>query len=163
MEDAGQHDLVALLNKKEKISFDLAILYTIQLLDALSYIHRRKIAHLDVSPENVIVNNSSKKVVLIDFGLCRTAVESGKSFPARSGKKSYQAPEIMSQRFPENYDCRFSDIFSAGICAFLLICRYSPWRSARKHEDPRWSEFAKAGTFRVFPEYQKMLSCIFHY
>ena len=39
-----------------------------QIMTGLNFLHQRKICHLDVKPENIMVNTKSRKFRLIDFG-----------------------------------------------------------------------------------------------
>jgi serine/threonine protein kinase len=61
-----------------------------QLLPALTSLHRRGLAHLDVKPENVVLRDA--RPVLLDFGTARAL---GSSQPAGRpvGTPGYAAPE----------------------------------------------------------------------
>lgn len=52
-----------------KIPESTAANITKQLVDALCYCHSKKIAHLDIKPENIMITPSGD-AILIDFGLC---------------------------------------------------------------------------------------------
>lgn len=48
-----------------------AVEYTTLIGKALSYLHKRRINHLDVKPANIMVRRSDRVPVLIDFGLAK--------------------------------------------------------------------------------------------
>ena len=54
-----------------------ALQYIHQIADALDYIHKRRMNHLDVKPGNVLLSDRGE-VVLIDFGMSKRYDEEGK-------------------------------------------------------------------------------------
>lgn len=96
-------------------------------LEALQYMHRRRVVHRDLKPENLLLKSSDKSkltpVKLADFGFA-------KSIPSKNGCRSlcgtpgYLAPEIL-ERFP-SYDVP-CDIWSVGAILFLLLGGYLPF------------------------------------
>ncbi|MDF1798523.1 MAG: serine/threonine-protein kinase [Planctomycetota bacterium] len=89
-----------------------------QLLEGLACAHRRKIAHLDVKPENLILF-PDRRLRLADFGLARivhrTLAASG------SGTVGYVAPEQALGR-----PALHSDVFSAGLILWQLMAGSVP-------------------------------------
>ncbi|GAA6020578.1 hypothetical protein JCM10207_008674 [Rhodosporidiobolus poonsookiae] len=67
---------------------------TYQLLAAVDYLHREKVAHRDINPNNVLLARSGR-IVLVDFGI---AVKEGDEPPGTMhfevGTGSYRAPEL---------------------------------------------------------------------
>ena len=45
-----------------------------QLLDAVAYLHENMVVHRDIKPKNVLVEEESGRVVLIDFGAAKKGV-----------------------------------------------------------------------------------------
>lgn len=94
-----------------------------QILEALSYLHRRGIIHRDLKPANVLVNNpddAQRVVKLLDFGL---AVAQDYHTDERVvGTLAYIAPEVL-QGAPVS---RASDLYSVGIMAYELFTGEHP-------------------------------------
>ena len=77
----------------------------LELLDALDHLHARRIYHLDVSLENILMREDNTGIKLIDFGLAIRQPEAPTmhgelvrtgSLPSRpAGKHSYAAPELF--------------------------------------------------------------------
>lgn len=57
------------------LSLDGVILYGRQLFLALSLLHRLKIIHADLKPDNIMVSADTRKIKLCDFGSCLTPDE----------------------------------------------------------------------------------------
>lgn len=123
--------------KREHEEFPLTVQQTTealgQILDALSYLHSRKITHRDVKPANILVCSSQGhpiRVKLADFGL---AASTGK-LHSRHGTPLYAAPELSLSR---PYSCKV-DIWSVGIMAlefFDGLPRYPPTKDVQLWHD----------------------------
>ncbi len=105
------------LSVTEKVSL------LIQILEALSYLHRRGIIHRDLKPANVLVNNPdtpTRQVKLLDFGLA--IAQDFQIDEHVVGTLAYLAPEVL-QSAPVS---RASDLYSVGIMAYELFTGQHP-------------------------------------
>lgn len=87
---------------------------TIQILQALAYLHFQKIIHRDVSSNNVLYKESSCRIKIIDFGFSEENI----SLKMRTsvGTVGHAAPEIgLEQKSNEK-----ADVWSAGAVIFRL-------------------------------------------
>jgi eukaryotic-like serine/threonine-protein kinase len=96
---------------RSRLSFEVAIDYAQQMLDAVSYAHRMNIIHCDIKPENFIVFPNNR-LRLADFGIAKVAQRTIKG--SGSGSVGYMAPEQAMGR-----PSLKSDVFSLG----LIFCR----------------------------------------
>lgn len=100
--------------------------------NALVYTHDRKIVHLDIKEENIIVNN--KRGMLIDFGASR---ELGKAHPA--SQTSVLCTAICAS--PEYiYDHRYStrsDSFSFALMAYRTLVESEPFGTYETEQGQR--------------------------
>jgi len=104
---------------------------TADLAEILGYLHQRGIVHRDVKPDNVMIQNGDRKVILADFGLAKkldttTVTSDGKVM----GSPHYFSPE---QAKGEAVDAR-SDIYSLGITIFEMASGIVPFRGDTPYE-----------------------------
>jgi serine/threonine-protein kinase len=95
----------------------VAVGLLVQLCDALAYLHAQDglaLIHRDVSPQNLVLSPAGR-LVLIDFGIARTAHSAIGRRPSRS-KLGYVAPECAEGRL----DAR-ADLFAVGVIAHELL------------------------------------------
>ena len=119
---------------KKPGSEDEVISYTLQLLDAVEYLHNIHIKHRDINPNNLILT-PEKKLVLIDFGTAKY-IHSGQketNYVPKSTKVGtpYYAP-------PEQWEgdtSEVSDIFSIGRNMYFMLTGEHPTESPYKRLD----------------------------
>lgn len=88
-----------------------------QILLGVDYMHKNRIMHRDLKPQNILINNKNF-IKIADFGLSRTfSVPLGK-FTKEISTLWYRAPEIMMG--DENYSIQV-DTWAVGIIMVLYI------------------------------------------
>lgn len=88
--------------------------------------HAQGIIHRDVKPANILLENGVERVKLSDFGLARSADDSGLSQSGVvTGTPQYMSPE---QARGETIDRR-SDLFSLGGVMYFMCCGTPPFRA----------------------------------
>jgi eukaryotic-like serine/threonine-protein kinase len=103
-----------------------------QLLEALAYAHARGVLHLDIKPENVILERRGSRVraTLLDFGIARIrrpgrGIERWFDRDAVIGTVEYMSPEQCSGTFERLGP--WSDLFSVGALAHELCAGHRPF------------------------------------
>lgn len=89
-------ELGTLLKTKKRFSESQAKFYTVQLLEALTYIHENHLLHRDLKLPNILLDKDGYLKV-IDFGLARVLVP-GQTAMTRCGTPIYMAPEVFSKK-----------------------------------------------------------------
>lgn len=98
------------------------------MLDVLSFMHAKKIAHRDLKLENILVDEQLNLKVA-DFGFA--AIQKIDKLKSYRGTMTYMAPEIKEGKI---YDGAKVDIFSVGVILFILVQGIFPFKEARKDE-----------------------------
>eukprot|EP00930_Biecheleria_cincta_P072594 TRINITY_DN59970_c0_g1_i1.p1 TRINITY_DN59970_c0_g1~~TRINITY_DN59970_c0_g1_i1.p1 ORF type:complete len:410 (+),score=67.70 TRINITY_DN59970_c0_g1_i1:94-1230(+) len=95
------------------------------LLQAVENLHRRSIAHCDISAENALLRfvDGSLQVVLVDFAMAVGGNLS--SVSGARGKLMYRAPETVKPGAV--YDATAADLFACGVVAYALVTGNYPW------------------------------------
>ena len=77
----------------------------------------------DLKLENVMVENGTGRVVLIDFGLSNFWVP-GSALCTHCGSAEYAAPEVFDQDFPL---CPKIDVWSFGVILYAILVGRLPF------------------------------------
>jgi len=101
----------------------------IQCASALESAHNKRIVHLDIKPENIMLTDS-RKVKVCDFGVARqlsSAEVSGSTSRSWTfgGTPAYMAPEVI---VGNQFDTR-ADIFSLGVVFYEMLAGKHPFRA----------------------------------
>jgi serine/threonine protein kinase len=97
MEYVPGGELSSYLQANGKLSEDTVKNITRQILHALQYLHKRKITHRDIKPDNILIASyNPMRVKLSDFGLSKVAQDETflKTF---CGTLLYCAPEVYPE------------------------------------------------------------------
>jgi serine/threonine protein kinase len=116
----------------------------LQILDAVEHCHQMGIYHRDLKPENILVSNLGSKVLLADFGLATTDLESDDH---GCGSTFYMSPECLDQSSRSaSYQCAPNDVWSLGVILVNLTCGRNPWKQAST-EDSTYRAFTRDPEF----------------
>lgn len=97
--------------------------YVAQAALGLDYAHSKGIVHCDVKPSNLILEEQSDSICILDFGIAKFGTSLEELDGPVVGTPAYMSPE---QIMNESLDGR-SDVFSLAIVAFELLVGVRPF------------------------------------
>ena len=102
----------------------ISILYDVG--DALGYAHGAGVIHRDVKAENILLDSSSSRALVTDFGIARVAEAAPLTATGTVlGTVHYMSPEQVAG---DSVDRR-SDVYSLGVVAFYALAGRFPFDS----------------------------------
>ena len=131
--DGGSLD--ELINKKQGLPEAEASKYIWQIAEALSYMHKHKVLHLDLKPGNIMLSNGN--AVLIDFGLSKQYDESGNpesSTNVGAGTPGYAPIEQANYRDSKDFPVTM-DIYALGGTMYKMLTGKRPPKASEVLND----------------------------
>ncbi|OMJ77221.1 hypothetical protein SteCoe_23215 [Stentor coeruleus] len=108
-----------ILNNKTIQEAEAAMFFR-QIMLAINYLHNKNIVHRDLKPENLMFSDM-KTLKLIDFGIAK-ALKTNETMSTRAGTPFYMSPEILKGHYNIS-----TDIWSAGVVLYIMLCGYPPF------------------------------------
>ena len=117
--------------KKGELSIGEKILFSLQLLSAVSYLQTKNIVHRDIKPSNIFIKDNT--AILGDFGLIKdlsdTSVDDAEDIKGYIAMpKAYRTPELVAYAKSESLISKESDIFQLGLVLCELFTGKNPLR-----------------------------------
>ena len=124
--------LTEMVKKNGHFNIKQLCFLAIQMLDILQSIHNKGMIHRDIKPDNFLTDPISgiNKIYLIDYGVCKTFIQSDKKLHIEMGKTKAligtpNFASINAHHFLEL--SRRDDLESLGYVFIFLYLGYLPW------------------------------------
>lgn len=111
-----------MLSAAKDQAFEFKVMLIIQVMQALTYLHRRMIIHRDLKPENVLIVNGQAKV--LDFGLAIAHEFQSVGVSSSSGSIFYMAPEVIDG----GVATEAADQYAVGAMAYEMFAGRHPFQ-----------------------------------
>ncbi len=114
------------LTREAPLEFPRALDLSEGILSAIDAIHQKKIIHRDLKPDNIMVEEGTGNVILIDFGLAKDLLNATKLTTTGFyiGTPLYMAPE---QFFNSSAVGIQTDIYAFGVVLFEMLAGEPPF------------------------------------
>jgi serine/threonine-protein kinase len=98
--------------------------------DALAYAHSQNTVHRDIKPDNILIDATTGRTMVTDFGIARAVSEGGDSKLTATGiaigTPAYMSPEQSAG--DRDIDGR-TDLYALGIVAYQMLCGDLPFNA----------------------------------
>lgn len=143
----GGELLGKLRNAKNGLDEEDARRYFQQLIQGLDYCHHQGIAHRDLKPQNLLLDDNDN-IKIADFGLANIQeVNGGAVLKTTCGSPQYVAPEVVNVEEGRRYNGHQADVWSCGVILFQMLSGRLPFDDRNKNV---LFEKIRSGVFR-FP------------
>ncbi|KAE8702888.1 CBL-interacting protein kinase 4 [Hibiscus syriacus] len=124
MELASGGELFSKVLRCGRLAEPAARRYFSQLISALHFCHENGVAHRDVKPQNLLLDQNGNLKVS-DFGLSALPEQLNDGLlHTACGTPAYTAPEVVRRK---GYDGSKADAWSCGVILFVLLAGYLPF------------------------------------
>ncbi|PTB61473.1 kinase-like protein, partial [Trichoderma citrinoviride] len=113
---------------------EVIMVYALQLLEGLAYLHESGIAHRDIKPENILLDHNGI-IKYVDFGAAKLIARQGRTMAAdlhatkpnksMTGTPMYMSPEVIKGENPGKAGA--VDIWSLGCVILEMATGRRPW------------------------------------
>ncbi|TVY87612.1 MAP kinase kinase kinase, partial [Lachnellula willkommii] len=135
MEFCSGGSLAGLLEHGRIEDEQVIMVYALQLLEGLGYLHESGIVHRDIKPENILLNHNGV-IKYVDFGAAKViarqsktliAAEQGGKAKSMTGTPMYMSPEVIKGENPGRAGA--VDVWSLGCVILEMATGRRPWAS----------------------------------
>jgi polo-like kinase 1 len=116
--------MMELVKKRKKLSEPEARYYTLQMIDALRYLHRHNVIHRDMKLGNLFLNKDME-IRVGDLGLSAKLNDQSERKKTICGTPNYIAPEIIAGK-SHSFEV---DVWSLGVIMFTMLFGKPPFET----------------------------------
>ena len=110
-----------IIEKSAPMDIQDALIIEKQMLDALSYAHKRGVIHRDLKPENIMIDKGNR-VKVVDFGIAK--IGEGDMTVSIAGTPPYMPKEVWKGKLDER-----SDQWSSALILYEMLTGINPFNS----------------------------------
>ena len=135
--------------------------FLLEMLPLLRYIHKHRVIHRDIKPQNIIRCHDDGRLVLIDFGAVKEYIARLEDTTHRAptthfiGTVGFAPPEQLSMR-----PVYASDIYALGVTCVYLLTGKTPFDF---DYDPETGEIDWRGSAQVSDHFGRVLTKMLHH
>ena len=101
-----------------------------QVAEAVNYLHSINTVHRDIKLDNILIEEGTRMVKLIDFGFS-VVVANHQRLKIFCGTPSYMSPEIVRKH---EYDGKPVDMWALGVLLYVMLTGTFPFRGVSEQD-----------------------------
>ncbi len=124
LEDIEANSLALSFERKRSMDLEKFLKLAIRLVEIVGQIHRARVIHKDINPTNIILNEKTGQLKIIDFGIASQLSQEAPTLQnpeVLEGTLAYVSPE-QTGRMNRTLDYR-TDFYSLGVTFYQLLRR----------------------------------------
>jgi len=144
---------------KDRLTLEESRTITLQIVDAVSYLHSLGICHRDLKPENILMVSNVKgsadynTIKVSDFGLSTDGADNYRATMTNiCGTPDFCAPEMLSSKV---YSCKV-DVWSLGVIVYTMLGRRVPFSFSKENREIMLNRVLEGKVSFSFSAFQKM-------
>ncbi|XP_061745525.1 striated muscle preferentially expressed protein kinase isoform X2 [Nerophis ophidion] len=147
-------ELLHSLIDRFRYSEDDVVEYLVQILQGVEYLHNRRVLHLDLKPDNIMVTNNNT-IKIVDFGSAQSFNPlSLKQQDSGTGTLEYMAPEMVKGEVVGPP----ADIWTVGIVIYIMLSGRLPFQDKDLQRVKSKILTAKFDPTRLYPNVSQSAS-----
>ena len=124
--------LQSLVESNGRLPYPEAVNYMAQVAGAVGYIHERNILHRDIKPDNIMITDDYK-AILIDFGSAREFEHDKTQVHTSMLTHGYAPTEQYTANSRKGY---YTDIYAIGATLYFILTGQVPLEAAARMTEP---------------------------
>ena len=100
-----------------------------QVAESVHYLHSQNIVHRDIKTDNILIDQGTKAIKLIDFGFSVILSNAYTRLKIFCGTPSYMSPEITRK---VEYDGKPVDMWALGVLLYLMVTGTNPFKGTNE-------------------------------
>ena len=138
--------LSQLVTHQQQLTETVVEKFLIQMLQLLVYIHSHHLIHRDIKPQNIILCQTDRRYVLVDFGAVKDLAPIASPNKQAEDSTAVGTPGFAPPEQLANYPVYASDIYALGMTCIYLLTGKAP---SEFSTDPHTCELMWAGDLDI--------------